>query len=305
MQTDRQPTERDRTAGVSFSLGIVTPVVTRLPGAHARWEVGAGIAEIERCVVTAESLGYEFCTCSEHIAVPVDVADVRGGTYWDPLAVFGYLAARTTRIKLATFVLVLGYHHPLAIAKRYGTLDVVSDGRLILGVGSGSLEEEFTLLGAEFTDRGPRADDAMRALRAALSVARPDYAGEYFEFADFLVEPHAMQGHVPMWVGGRTGRSLRRAVELGDAWAPFGLRTAELGDLLDRARETAAWEARPLPLEVILQNDRPWDPTGEPDRVADQLGRMRAIGATGLAVRLVHHSLDHYCEQLAALRAIV
>ena len=305
MQTDRQPTERDRTADVSFSLGIVTPVVTRLPGAHAHWEVGAGIAEIERCVVTAESLGYDFCSCSEHVAVPVDVAEVRGGTYWDPLAVFGYLAARTARIRLATFVLVLGYHHPLEIAKRYGTLDVVSDGRLILGVGSGSLEEEFTLLGAEFTDRGPRADDAMRALRAALSVGRPDYSGEYFEFADFLVEPHAMQGHVPMWVGGRTGRSLRRAVELGDAWAPFGLRTAELGDLLDRARTTAAWEARALPLEVILQNDRPWDPIDEPDRVADQLGRMKTIGASGLAVRLVHHSLDHYCEQLAALRAIV
>ena len=95
-----------------FRLGIVTPVVTRLPGAHAQWEVGAGIAEIERCVITAESLEYDFCTCSEHVAVPVDIAEVRGSTYWDPLAVFGYLAACTTRIKLATFVLVLGYHHP-------------------------------------------------------------------------------------------------------------------------------------------------------------------------------------------------
>ena len=293
------------TSGATFRLGLVTPVVTRLPGAHAQWETTAGITDIERAVVTAESLGYDFCTCSEHVAVPVDIAEVRGGTYWDPLAVFGYLAARTTRIRFATFVLVLGYHHPLAIAKRYGTLDVVSDGRLILGVGSGSLQEEFALLSAEFAERGPRADDAMRALRAALSSARPDYTGEYFAFADFLVEPHAMQDHVPMWVGGQTSRSLRRAVELGDGWAPFGLRTADLANLLDRARTTEAWEARTLPLEVILQNDRPWDPTGEPDRVADQLGRMKAIGATGLAVRLVHRSLDHYCEQLAALRTLV
>ena len=288
-----------------FRLGIVTPVVTRLPGAHAQWEVGAGIAEIERCVVTAESFGYDFCTCSEHVAVPVDVAEVRGGTYWDPLAVFGYLAARTSRIKLATFVLVLGYHHPLAIAKRYGTLDVVSNSRLILGVGSGSLEEEFALLGAEFTDRGPLADDAMRALRAALSTAQPEYAGDHFEFTDFLVEPHAVQDHVPMWVGGRTARSLRRAVELGDGWAPFGLRTSELGELLDQARTTPAWAARKDPLELILQNDRPWDPMAEPDRVTDQIVRMRGIGATGLAVRLVHHSLDHYCEQLEALQRLV
>ena len=209
-------------------LGIVTPVVTRLPSAHARWEETAGIAEIAGIVAAAEGLGYDFCTCSEHVAVPVDVATVRGGTYWDPLAVFGFLAARTTTIELATFVLVLGYHHPLAIAKRYGTLDVVSGGRVVLGVGTGSLEAEFALLDAPFTERGPRADDALRALRAALSRSRPSYAGEFFAFDDLLVEPHARRDPVPIWIGGRTARSLRRAVELGDAWAPFGLRTGEL-----------------------------------------------------------------------------
>lgn len=288
----------------ALRLGIVTPVVTRLPGAHARWEEGAGIAEISHAVETAERLGYDFCTCSEHVAVPVAVAEVRGGTYWDPLAVFGYLAARTTRIRFATFVLVLGYHHPLAIAKRYGTLDALSGGRLVLGVGAGSLEEEFDLLGAEFAGRGPIADDAMRALRAALSEPRPEYRGDHFEFADFLVEPHAIQAHVPLWVGGRTARSLRRAVELADGWAPFGLRTAALGDLLARARETAGWAERATPLDVVLQNDRPWDPGEEPERVREQLGRMQAIGATGLAVRLVHHSLDHYCEQLDAFASL-
>jgi probable F420-dependent oxidoreductase len=282
-------------------LGIVTPVVTRLPGAHARWEEHAGIAEIEHAVVTAETLGYDFCTCSEHVAVPVDVATVRGATYWDPLAVFGYLAAKTERIRLATFVLVLGYHHPLAIAKRYGTLDVVSGGRLVLGVGSGSLEEEFTLLDAPFAERGDRADDALRALRAALGVERPDYHGSHYDFSDFVVEPHAVQPRVPIWIGGHSMRSLRRAVELGDAWAPFGLRSGELAEMIGRARETDAWSHRERPLEIVLQNDRPWDPSEEPDRVAEQLGRLRAIGATGLAVRLVHHSLDHYCEQLAAL----
>ena len=285
-------------------LGIVTPVVTRLPGAHARWEESAGIDEIAEAVSAAERLGYAFCTCSEHVAVPVDVAAARGGTYWDPLAVFGFLAARTTVIEFATFVLVLGYHHPLAIAKRYGTLDVVSGGRLVLGVGTGTLEEEFALLDAPFADRGPRADDAIRALRASLSEACPEYAGDFYEFRDLLVEPHAIRAPVPIWIGGRTARSLRRAVELGDAWAPFGLRTAALGELLVRARDTNAWAQRTTTLDVILQNDRPWDPAGEPDRVGEQLVRMRDIGATGLAVRFVHHSLAHYVEQLAALSEI-
>ena len=98
-----------------MKVGIVTPVVTRLPGAHARWERDAGIDEVTRIVVEAERLGYHHITCSEHIAIPESVAATRGATYWDPLATFGYLAARTTRIHLATFVLVLGYHHPLEI----------------------------------------------------------------------------------------------------------------------------------------------------------------------------------------------
>jgi probable F420-dependent oxidoreductase len=288
-----------------MKVGIVTPVLTLLPGEHAAWEKTAGIAEVARVVEEAERLGYDFCTCSEHVAVPVDAASIRGGTYWDPLATFGYLAARTSRIRFATFVLVLGYHHPLAIAKRYGTLDVVSGGRLVLGVGVGSLEDEFVLLGAEFEDRGALGDDAIRALRAALSEAEPTYDGEYFTFGGFVVEPAAVQEHVPIWIGGRTGRSLRRAVELADGWSPFGLRTAELGALLDRARDTEAWRARAEPLDVIVQNERPLDPAGEPDRVAEQLTRFADIGATALAARFVHRSVEHYCEQLAALADLI
>jgi probable F420-dependent oxidoreductase len=217
------------------------------------------------------------------------------------LATFGYLAARTTTIRLATFVLVLGYHHPLAIAKRYGTLDGISGGRLVLGVGVGSLEEEFDLLGASFDDRGERADDALRALRASLSQPEPSYSGPHYEYEGLVVDPHAVQDHVPIWVGGRTARSLRRAVELADGWAPFGLATADLAAMLDRARGSDAWGRRDTPLELVLQNERPLDPGGEPDRVAERLERFRDLGTTILSVRFVHHSVEHYLEQLAAM----
>ena len=86
-------------------LGIVTPVLIRLPRAHAAWEATAGIDEVEHVVAAAERLGYEFATCSEHVAIPRDVAATRGATYWDPLPTFGYLAAHTTTIQFATFVL--------------------------------------------------------------------------------------------------------------------------------------------------------------------------------------------------------
>ena len=276
-------------------VGIVTPVVTRLPRAHARWEADAGIPEIERIVVAADQLGYHHVTCSEHVAVPVPIAERRGGTYWDPLAVFGYLAARTTSIRFATFVLVLGYHHPLEIVKRYGTLDTVTGGRLILGVGVGSLEEEFALLGADFADRGARGDDAIRALRASFGHEQPEYSGTYYSFADMLVRPAGVQTPPPIWIGGRTARSLRRAVELGDAWAPFGLATDEIRRMLGTAS----------PADVVLQPEPPVDPMADGDRVRREIAALRDAGATMLNLRFVHHSCDHYCEQLAAMRAIV
>jgi probable F420-dependent oxidoreductase len=287
-----------------LKLGIVTPVLTLLPRAHAQWEETATFADVVAIVQEAERLGYHHCTCSEHVAVPVEVAQVRGGRYFDPLATFGALGAQTETIRFAAHVLVLGYHHPLAIAKRYGTLDVICGGRVIIGVGVGSLREEFELLGASFDDRGPRGDDAMRALRASLSKPEPEYRGEYYDYAGFLVEPCAVQSRVPLWVGGRTYRSLRRAVELGDGWAPFALRTEEISEMLSRVRETDAWAARESPVDVILQNEHPLDPLGESERVADQLGRFAAAGATGVNVRFVHHSPAHYREQLAALAAL-
>ncbi|HET9729377.1 MAG TPA: TIGR03619 family F420-dependent LLM class oxidoreductase [Acidimicrobiia bacterium] len=280
-----------------MKLGIVTPALTLLPRAHAQWEAAASFDDVVAVVREAEQLGYHHCTCSEHVGVPSGVAKVRGGRYFDPLATFGALGAHTSTIRFAAHVVVLGYHHPLAIAKRYGTLDVVTGGRVILGVGVGSLQEEFELLGAPFDDRGERADDAMRALRAALSQRLPSYHGKYYDFEDFLIDPCAQQSHVPMWVGGRTLRSLRRAVELGDGWAPFGLRTAELAEMLARVEV-------PEGFEVVLQNEHPLDPVAEPERVREQLARFAGIGATAINARFVHHSRAHYCEQLAALVAV-
>jgi probable F420-dependent oxidoreductase len=288
-----------------MKIGIVTPVLTLLPRAHATWEETGTFADVVDIACEAERLGYHHLTCSEHIAIPSAVAETRGGRYWDPLATFGYLAARTETIRLATHVLVLGYHHPLEIAKRYGTLDQVCDGRLVLGVGVGSLEEEFALLDAPFADRGVRADDAMRALRAALSRHEPEFHGTFYDFSGFVVEPAAKQDRVPLWVGGRTARSLRRAVELADGWAPFGLRSSEIAAMVARARDTDTWSSRTAPLEIVLQNEHPLDPLAEPERVAEQVERLAAAGATALNVRFVHHSPAHYREQLGALMTIV
>ena len=225
--------------------------------------------------------------------------------YYDPLATFGYLAARTERIRLATHVLVLGYHHPLEIAKRYGTLDVVSGGRLILGVGVGSLEPEFDLLGADFTARGACADEALVALRNGFAQSQPEHHGTFFEYSGMVVDPCGVQARVPLWIGGRTARSFRRAVELADGWAPFGLTLDEIAAMLQHSRATAAWESRAAPIDVLLQPDQPIDPTGDGDGTRAVLRAIVDAGATGVNARFVHHSLSHYLEQLDAFTAAV
>src|SRR3954470_827249 len=133
-------------------LGIITPVVLKRPHAHAPWEDDAGIDEIAMVAEAADRLGYHHVTCSEHIAVPFSAGEMRGAAYWDPLSTFGYLAARTQQIRLVSPVVVLGSHPPVEIARPHAPLARVGGGRVVLGVGVGTLQEEFELLGAHFDD---------------------------------------------------------------------------------------------------------------------------------------------------------
>lgn len=278
-------------------FGLATPIVVQVPRARADWEPAAGIDDLAAIARTADRSGYAHLTCSEHVALPASAVRGRGATYWDPLATFGYLAALTERIRLATNILVLGYHHPLEIAKRYGTLDVVSKGRLILGLGVGSLEEEFALLGAPFADRGARADDAIAALRASLGRSDPVHRGPYYSFEDVVVEPHAVQEHVPIWMGGYTKRSLARAVAMADGWAPFALRYDQVAVLLSECTV-------PEGFDVVLGPDAALDPLGDPAGCTATVQRAAEAGATVLNVTVKSTSLAHYLEQIEAFMAV-
>ncbi|MGW4740721.1 TIGR03619 family F420-dependent LLM class oxidoreductase [Nocardia xishanensis] len=269
-------------------IGLSAPVVTAVPGMASAWEAGAGPDELGRIASCADELGFDHITCSEHVAVPIDAAATRGGTYWDPLATLSFLAARSRRIRLVTSVLVLPYHRPLEIAKRYGTLDRLSGGRVVLGVGVGSLREEFDLLGAPWDDRGAVTDARMRELRSVWGRS---------EVSGMVVSPSAPRGHVRLWVGGRTPRSLRRAVELGDGWMPFGLSTERIRAMLDRVELPAGFD-------VVLGTGRPLDPLSDPRATERALERLREAGATAVTCTVQATSAANYCEQSAALRAI-
>jgi hypothetical protein len=152
------------------------------------------------------------------------------------------------------------------------------------------------MLGASWPDRGARSDDAIRALRASLSKTQPSYDGKYYRYGSVVVEPCAVQPRVPIWVGGRTPRSLRRAVELADGWIPFGLRGSDI------ARMLAGFELTPG-FEVVLSAG-PLDPSANAADAVRQLRKLADLGATAVTCSVTATSADHYCDQIAALRAL-
>ena len=290
---------------MGLKVGIVTPVLHMNPRFDPPgWEETGSVEDVVEVVKQAERAGYDWVSCSEHMAIPEGASTVRGGRYWDPFTTLGFLAAHTDRVRLLTHMIVLPYHHPVELLKRLGTLDLVSHGRLLFGIGVGSLQPEFELLGHRFDGRGDRADDAIRAIRACWGRRTPVYEGTHFRVSGFIVEPSGLDRRLEIWVGGRTRRSLRRAVELGDAWMPFGLTLDELRAILEDRRTRDMIGARDDPLGLILAPEPPVDPMGDPEGTRKAFSSYVRAGATGLSLRFRHGSRTHYVEQMEAARLI-
>lgn len=275
-------------------VGLMLPGVVAPPRATAAWEREITPDQLITAAGLADDAGYSHLGCSEHIAVSRAQAETEGGVYWDPATTLAYIAAGTVRIRLLTQVIVLGFHHPLAIAKRYGTLDRLSTGRVILGVGVDTPEPEFTLLGASYADRAERADDAMRAIRAAWGRRYPVYHGTHYHFDDVELAPTAVREMLSIWVEGASQRSLARAVELGDGWMPRG-RT------LEEYRQLLVAVPPPEGFEVVLPVLGFLDPQGDPDRTRAALEAVRGAGATVASITLVAHTFEQWCDQVSTL----
>ncbi|MGO9343265.1 MAG: TIGR03619 family F420-dependent LLM class oxidoreductase [Acidimicrobiales bacterium] len=289
-----------------MKMGIVTPVLHMNPRFDPPgWEETGSVEDVVAVARAAENVGIDWVACSEHIGIPESASGIRGGRYFDPFTTLGFIAAHTERVGLLTHMTVLPYHHPLEIVKRLGTLDVLSHGRVILGVGVGSLQPEFELLGHQFAGRGDRSDDAIRAIRASWGVRVPVYEGDHYKFSGFIVEPSGLPRPVKVWVGGRTKRSLRRAVELGHAWMPFRLELDELGSMLQDPAVRKLMGDRDEALDMIFAPEPPVDPIGAPDATRQTFRSYASAGATGLSMRFRHDSRSHYVEQMEAAVALL
>ncbi len=217
------------------------------------WATGSGALEAARA---AEAAGFESMWTVEHVVYPDDYASsypysadgrmpaVPSTPIPDPLVWLAYLASATTALRLGTGVLILPQRNPVVLAKAVATLDHLSGGRVELGIGVGWLEEEFAALGIPWTRRAARADEYVAAMRALWAGDGASFEGEFVSFSRVSSNPKPARGTVPIVVGGHSRAAAERAGRLGDGFFPARGTPAQLSELFDVVRQTAAAHGR-------------------------------------------------------------
>ena len=201
-----------------------------------------------RLVTEGEAMGFAYATFSDHVVIPRDIrarypytesgefpSGSRGERH-EQLAALAFVAAKTSRLRLVTSVMVVPHRPAVLAAKMLATIDVLSGGRLTLGVGAGWLREEFEAIGApDFAARGAVTDEWLDAFRVLWTEEDPRFEGRHVRFSGIVFAPKPAQTpHPPIWVGGESGPALRRAARIGDAWYPIGTNPAHPLDSLKR-----------------------------------------------------------------------
>jgi probable F420-dependent oxidoreductase len=209
----------------------------------------SGIGDFNRIVGEGEAAGYDYCTLSDHVAIPRELeakypysetgefpGRSRGDRYEQLIAV-AFAAAKTSKLRLVTSVMVVPHRPAVLTAKMLATIDVMSGGRLTLGIGAGWCKEEFEALGTEpFPERGAVTDEYILACRELWTSDNPSFSGKYVKFSNIYFNPQPLQKRVPVWVGGESGPALRRTAKLGDGWYPIGTNPLHRLDTMERFR---------------------------------------------------------------------
>lgn len=295
-----------------FVCGLQLPVVAQSTVFVQPWEAAAGTAELRRVAEACDRHGFFYVAVCDHVCVPRAQAKAMSTTWYDPVATLGFLAAATARVRLLSYVYVAPYRHPLATAKAFATLDALSGGRVILGVGAGHLEGEFATLGVDFAARGRLLDETIDLVVKAFHDEYPEHAGRTWTVRDVGLRPRPVQRpRPPVWVGGNTPGALRRAARRGDGWLPQGTFRDQLPAQIAFIREERRKTRGDEPIEIGANS--PWlyvgtpsfDPgpnarTGSGEEIAAALRELRDLGVVHCGVRFRTRSCDELLDQIAA-----
>jgi probable F420-dependent oxidoreductase len=279
-----------------FGTGL--PAIQQIPTRVRPWEKDVDGPKILEAARAAEAAGFAWVSCSDHPAVPVSRAQAMGPTWFDAGSTLAFVAGVTTRIRLMPHVLVLPYRHPLVVAKQYGTLDFLSGGRLILGVGSGHLKPEFLALGANYDERGKVTDEYLRALAAAWQHDVAYFDGEFVSFRDMMVWPRPIQKpRPPFWVGGNSNAAVKRAARFADGWVPWELTPEDFAAKAAYARHLRHDTGRSDAFTLVAPLGVAADAAGDP--VLREVTRWREAGATAFHVGLAAETWAQYLDRVA------
>jgi probable F420-dependent oxidoreductase len=305
---------------MQFSLGLPTSQVEQSD------ELLTGAA-IGRMAAHAESLGFSALHVTDHPAGDQRWLETGGHHALDPFVALSFAAATTNRIRLHTHILVLAYRNPFLCAKSILTLDVLSGGRLILGVAAGYLRSEFNALGVDYDERNELTDEAIAVIKLALTQDAVAYEGRHFRSRGTTMAPRPTQlPHPPFWIGGNSMRAIRRAVALGQGWSPFpnpqatstATRTPslatfdELGKRIESMHEIAEAAGRTEPLDVCVApmsgaagaTMTPGEHHHDAGALRDDVAMLASMGVTWMTVGVQSAAtVDEWCANADGLAA--
>ena len=292
----------------SLVYGLQLPIQSQSELYVADWERTCGAAELAAIAEAADRSGFHYVAVCDHVAIPRDFAGAMGTTWYDPVATLGFLAGRTERVHLLSHVYVAPLRPPLQSAKSFATLDHLSGGRVIVGVGTGHVRGEFEALGVDFTSRGRLLDESIDVLRESLAE---EFVG------DLGLKPRPVQSpRPPIWVGGSSPAALQRVAERGDGWLPQGTPRDQMPEQIATIREHLERLGRDEPVDLgaitepVYVGDADWKVgrrtlTGSGESIAESLRTYGEMGCSHLQVRFRARSLEEQLDQMEAFGAEV
>jgi probable F420-dependent oxidoreductase len=291
---------------------------------------------LETLVARAESLGFSSVVIADHIVFPVTIKSkypytVSGafpgqGDALEQLSLMAFVAGKSSALRLISSVMILPYRNPVVTAKMLATIDVLSRGRVTVGVGVGWLREEFEALGApDFDRRGAVSDEYLRVFKALWTQDPASHRGEFYRFDSVRCLPHPVQKpHPPIWVGGHSKAALRRVARLGDGWHPVGanpavpLRPSELRASLDDLRRLTEAERRDFSTLTISYKAPIYDAgqgvgggaerrpfSGSQQAIADDIGTFAGLGVSELIFDFRSESLTESLDHMARFAPLI